>query len=44
MEESEIEKIRNIVKIFQPMQIYSLIRDNKVIEINSKIDLEKIWK
>lgn len=44
MEESEIEKVRNIVKIFQPMQIYSLIRDNKVIEINSKIDLEKIWK
>ena len=30
--------------MFQPIQRYSLKRGNKVIEINSKIDLEKIWK
>ena len=46
-EDLEIEdrkKIKKIVKIFQPIQRYSLKRGNKVIEINSKIDLEKIWK
>jgi len=44
MEDSEIKKVRNITKMFQPIQRYSLIKDNKIIEINSKIDLEKIWK
>lgn len=46
-EDLEIEdrkKIKKIVKLFQPIQRYSLKRGNKVIEINSKIDLEKIWK
>jgi hypothetical protein len=44
MEDSEIKKVRNITKMFQPIQRYSLIKDNKIIEINSRIDLEKIWK
>jgi hypothetical protein len=44
MEDSEIKKVKNIVKMFQPIQRYSLRRGNKIIEINSKIDLEKIWK
>lgn len=44
IEESESKKIRRVIKMFQPIQKYSLKKGNKVIEINSKIDLEKIWK
>jgi hypothetical protein len=44
MEASELKKVRNIVNSFLPIQKYSLKRGNKIIEINSKIDLEKIWK
>jgi hypothetical protein len=44
IEESDSKKIRKVIKMFQPIQRYSLKRGNKVIEINSKIDLEKIWK
>jgi len=44
MESSELKKVRTIVKSFSPIQKYSLKRGNRVIEINSKIDLEKIWK
>jgi len=38
------KKIKKIIKSFNPIQKYSLKRGNKIIEINSKIDLEKIWK
>lgn len=38
------KKIRSIVKMFNPIQKYSLKRGNKIIDMNSKIDLEKIWK
>lgn len=44
LEESEKKKIRNIIKLFQPLQKYSLIKEGKEIDINSKIDLENIWK
>lgn len=44
IEKEELEKIVNIVKIFQPMQMYSLIKDGNIIEMTSRIDLEKIWK
>jgi transposase len=44
IEESDSKKIRKLIKMFQPIQKYSLKRGDKVIEINSKIDLEKIWK
>lgn len=44
LEIDDKKKIKKIVKLFQPIQRYSLKRGNKVIEINSKIDLEKIWK
>lgn len=44
MEETELKKVRSIVKSFSPIQKYSLRRGNRIIEINSKIDLEKIWK
>jgi hypothetical protein len=44
IDEQERKKIRNIVKEFTPLQKYSLVKNNRVIDINSKIDLEKIWK
>jgi hypothetical protein len=44
IEDSELKKVKKIVKIFSPLQKYSLIKNGKVIDINSKIDLEKIWK
>lgn len=44
IEDSEIKKIKKIIKIFQPMQKYSLKINNKIIEINSQINLETIWK
>ena len=43
IEESEMNKIKNILKTFEPIQKYSLIKDGYIIDINSKIDLEKIW-
>ncbi len=43
MEDSEIKKIKNLVKMFSPIQKYSLIKGSRVIEINS-LDLENIWK
>jgi hypothetical protein len=44
MEESELKKVKNIISIFEPMQRYSLMENGSVIEMNSRIDLEKIWK
>jgi hypothetical protein len=44
IEPDEFSKITNILKYFQPLQRYSLIRGGKVIDINSRIDLENIWK
>jgi hypothetical protein len=43
IEDSESDKIKEIFNIFEPIQKYSLIKDGYVIEITSKIDLEKIW-
>lgn len=44
IEPDEFSKITNILKYFQPLQKYSLIKKGKVIDINSRIDLENIWK
>lgn len=44
LDDEELQKIKNIVDIFTPLQKYSLIKNGKVIDINSKIDLENIWK
>lgn len=44
MEDSEMRKVKKIIKIFQPMQKYSLKVNDKIIEINSQINLETIWK
>lgn len=44
IESDELRKINSILQIFTPMQKYSLIKNGKIIDINSRIDLEKIWK
>lgn len=44
IEDSEMKKIKKIIEIFQPMQKYSLKVNDKIIEINSQINLETIWK
>lgn len=44
IEDEDRRKIKKVVKLFQPIQKYSLKRGSKIIEITSKIDLEKIWK
>jgi len=44
MDEEEVEKTDNLVKMFIPLQKYSLKRNNKIIEMSSKINLQEIWK
>ena len=44
MEEKESKKVREIVQQLNGIQKYSLKRDNRIIDVNSKIDLETIWK
>lgn len=44
LDKIEMDKIKNIILMFSPLQRYSLIKDNKVVEMTSEIDLEKIWK
>ena len=44
LDKIEREKVKKIIDTFQPLQKYSLVKNNKIIDINSKIDLEKIWK
>ena len=44
MESEEIIKVKKIISAFAPIQRYSLIKDGKVVEMTSKINLEKIWK
>lgn len=43
IDESDMSIVKSILKTFEPIQKYSFIRDGYVIEITSKIDLEKIW-
>jgi hypothetical protein len=44
IDESERIKIINVIKKFMQFQKYSLKKGNRIIDINSKLDLEKIWK
>jgi hypothetical protein len=44
MEDEERIKIEEIIASFIPLQKYSLIKNGREIDINSKIDLENIWK
>jgi hypothetical protein len=44
MDEEEVDKTDSVVKMFIPLQKYSLKRNNKIIEMSSKINLQEIWK
>ena len=44
MEKDEMRKMKEVIKTFLPLQRYSLKKDGRVVEMNSKINLEKIWK
>lgn len=44
IEEEEIEKVKKIIETFEPLQSYSLIDGEDRIDLNSKIDLSKVWK
>lgn len=44
IEEDEYKKIEYVIRLLNPIQKYSLKKGNKVIDMNSKINLEKIWK
>jgi len=44
MDKDEMKKVKEVIKTFLPLQRYSLKKDGKVVEMNSKINLEKIWK
>lgn len=43
LDEEELNKVKLTLKIFAPLQRYSLVKNGKSIDINSKIDLENIW-
>lgn len=44
LDEEETEKVESIVADFQPLQRYSLVKNSRVIEMSSKINLQEIWK
>lgn len=44
LDNEEMKKVEKIIDIFRPLQKYSLQKEGKIIDINSKINLEKIWK
>ena len=43
IEENELSKIKKIMELFEPIQNYKLIKNNIEIDLNSKLDLFKIW-
>jgi len=44
MDDVELKKVEQVIEMFQPMQKYTLIKGNKIIDIDPQIDLENIWK
>jgi hypothetical protein len=44
LDEDEKIKVDDAVEIIKPMQRYTLRKNGRVIEMSSKINLEKIWK
>lgn len=44
LDDEETEKVESIVAAFQPLQRYSLVKNSRVIEMSSKINLQEIWK
>jgi hypothetical protein len=44
IDDEEMKNIKDVIEIFTPIQRYSLKKDGKIVDINSKINLGKIWK
>jgi hypothetical protein len=44
MDEEEKKKISEIIEMIKPIQRYTLIKGNRVIEMGAKLDLWNIWK
>lgn len=44
IDEDEKRKVEDAVERIKPMQRYSLVKNGRVIDMTSKINLEKIWK
>lgn len=44
LSDDDKKKIREIIKSFSKIGIYSLKKESKVINVTTKIDLENIWK
>lgn len=44
IEQEELEKVKQIIQTFEPLQRYSLIDGDTQIDLSSKIDLSKVWK
>jgi len=42
--EDDLEKIQNIILTFEKFWRYALKKDNQIISITNRVDLEKIWK
>lgn len=44
IEQEELKKIGHIIEMMMPMQKYALFKNNRVIDLSNKINLEVIWK
>ena len=44
LDENEMRKIRKIISSFSGMLKYSLSKDGRLVEMTSKINLQKIWR
>lgn len=44
IEDKEIRKVENIIKKFEDLERYSLVDGENRIDLNSDIDLSKVWK
>lgn len=44
LDDYEMRKVRNIIESFSGMLKYSLSKDGKLVEMTSKINLQKIWR
>lgn len=44
LDNREMGKVKDIIRMFMPMQKYALKKGDRIVEMTSKINLEKIWK
>lgn len=44
LDDREMKKVKNILELFSPIQRYALRKGDRIVEMTSKINLEKIWK